>query len=120
MRRRLTVNVERDGRFATFGRIGLVNGHAPQRLEVIRLVKCISQCRDGHPSLDFAHIGRVCLIVTAFGQFLAAEEPFNVGSWITSTTKTTDSRLTAGRQSQIGSRRHGTEIHFQLRRAWGH
>lgn len=73
-----------------------MNSDAPQRLEVIRLVECISERRDSHPSLDFTRISRVGLIVTAIGNLLTTEEPFDVGRRITTTTQTTDSRLTAG------------------------
>lgn len=90
------MDVERDGRFPAFGRIGLVEGDTPQQFRVIRLVEGVGQRRDGHPRFNLADVGRVGLVVLA-DEFALIEEPLDVGGRIPTSAQTPDGGLFSGR-----------------------
>lgn len=92
------MNVERDGRFPAFGRIGLVEGDTPQQFRVICLGEGVGQRRDGHPRFDLAYVGRVRLVVLA-DEFALVEKPFNVGGRVAAATQTADGGLLTSWQS---------------------
>ena len=110
------MDVERDGRFPAFSRIGLVEGDTPQQFRVIRLVEGVGERRDGHPRFDLADVGRVGLVVLA-DEFALVEEPLDVGGRVPAAAQTADRGLFARRQCQITTVGDWAQFHFQLRRA---
>lgn len=90
------MNVERDGGFPAFSRIGFVESDTPQQFRVIRLGEGVGQRRDGHPRFHLTDVGCVGLVVES-DQFALVQEPFDVGGRITAAAQTADGRFLAGR-----------------------